>query len=242
MAIRVGVNEGCVVERRDGPARLADRARPLDELMVEKLAEYLRSLRGRGLRRPGPLGQEPRRLHHAWPPTASWRGGGTTRCTWASRTPATPRAGTVRSAAALGALLAEGIGDTVRICFAGDPVQEVLTAVELLESLRLRPRRRARTDRLPHLRPARGGPAGHPRRQSAPALADTGAGLRVAVMGCVVNGPGEADGADVAVCCGKGKGVIYVDGQVVQTVSQEQIVRAVVERVRKYGQAASGGE
>ena len=138
----------------------------------------------------------------------------------------------IRSAAALGALLAEGIGDTIRLSYAGDPTDEVRHGLELLYSLRLRPRRgiewiacptcgRLQMDLTPVL------------DQLRTALADVTEPITVAVMGCVVNGPGEAESADVAICAGKGKAVLYRRGQVVRTLKPEEIVPAVVAEVRQ---------
>jgi (E)-4-hydroxy-3-methylbut-2-enyl-diphosphate synthase len=143
----------------------------------------------------------------------------------------TAATGAVRSAAALGALLSEGIGDTIRISYSGDPVDEVAAGLELLWSLRLRPRRgvdliacptcgRAQIDIQPIVEQVRA------------ALADVREPISVAVMGCVVNGPGEADSADVAICAGRGKAVVYRRGEVVRTVPTDGIVQAVVDEVR----------
>jgi (E)-4-hydroxy-3-methylbut-2-enyl-diphosphate synthase len=140
--------------------------------------------------------------------------------------------GAIRSAAALGALLAEGIGDTIRISFAGDPVAEVRSAVELLASLRLRTRKgveliacptcgRLQMDILPIVEQVRA------------ALAGLTAPITVAIMGCVVNGPGEAESADVAVCAGKDKALLYRRGKMIRTVAVGEIVAAVVEEVGK---------
>jgi len=148
----------------------------------------------------------------------------------------TAETGAIRSAAALGALLCEGIGDTVRISYAGDPTAEVTAALELLYSLRLRQRRgleliacptcgRALMDMSPIVEQVRA------------ALADLEFPVSVAVMGCVVNGPGEAEGADVAICAGKGKAVLYRAGKRVRTVGLEEMVAAVVEEVRKVGES-----
>jgi (E)-4-hydroxy-3-methylbut-2-enyl-diphosphate synthase len=135
--------------------------------------------------------------------------------------------GTVKSAVAFGALLSEGIGDTIRVSLSAPPVEEVRVGIGVLESLGLRPRRleivscpscgRAQVDvyRLAD--------------QVSAALDGFPYPLRVAVMGCVVNGPGEAREADIGVASGNGKGQIFVRGEVVKTVPESRIVDTLVE-------------
>jgi (E)-4-hydroxy-3-methylbut-2-enyl-diphosphate synthase len=141
-------------------------------------------------------------------------------------------AGSVRSATCLGALLAEGIGDTIRISLAGDPVTEVEVAWEMLTGLHLRPRHRpyiiacptcGRTeiDLLDML------------QQVKAALAEIRTPITVAVMGCVVNGPGEAAGADVALCGGRERVIIYRRGQKVATVPAAHAVDALLAEVHR---------
>ena len=134
--------------------------------------------------------------------------------------------------------MCQGLGDTVRISFAGDPVHEVEAALELLYSLRLRPRRGIELIACPT--------CGRIQTDTAPiaeavkeALADVQVPLTVAIMGCVVNGPGEAQGADVAICAGKDKAILYRRGQKIRTVPAEQIVAAVVEEVRRLAEGLS---
>ncbi|MBN1845994.1 MAG: flavodoxin-dependent (E)-4-hydroxy-3-methylbut-2-enyl-diphosphate synthase [Sedimentisphaerales bacterium] len=141
-----------------------------------------------------------------------------------------PLTGSVRSAAALGVLLAEGIGDTLRISLAGDPLTEIEVGWELLTSLGLRPRRhpqliacptcgRMEIDLLAMV------------RQVKTVLQQIAEPITVAVMGCVVNGPGEAEGADVALCGGRDKVVIYRAGQKVAVVPAEQAAEALLEQI-----------
>ncbi len=232
VAIRVGVNEGSVVERLDPARRAAEQAVPLVDLMVDKLAEYLNIFTDAGFadlvvaaKSPDPVTcvAVNRRIAEM--------------CDYPIHLGVThagdAEAGVIRSAAAMGAMLVDGVGDTIRISLAADPVEEVRAATELLCSLRLRLRTEAeiiacptcgriQVDLLSLVARIREG------------LVGVGAGLKVAVMGCVVNGPGEAAGAHVAVCGGKGKGVIYVDGHKVGTVPEEDIVAAVLERVTTY--------
>ncbi|MFE2934997.1 flavodoxin-dependent (E)-4-hydroxy-3-methylbut-2-enyl-diphosphate synthase [Streptomyces sp. NPDC059278] len=139
--------------------------------------------------------------------------------------------GTVKSAVAFGALLAEGIGDTVRVSLSAPPVEEVKVATAILRSLGLKERRleivscpscgRAQVDvyRLAE--------------QVTAALDGFPYPLRVAVMGCVVNGPGEAREADIGVASGNGKGQIFVRGEVIKTVPESRIVETLVEEAMK---------
>lgn len=229
VAIRVGVNEGSVVDRSDPTRRAADQAKPLHELMADKLGEYLAVFQEESFDRLVLSAKS----HDAFTTVAANR-------LIAARWPwplhlgvthaGTAATGAIRSAAALGALLAEGIGDTVRISYAGDPVPEVTAAWDLLAALRLRPRRgvdliacptcgRLQTDITPIVDALQ-----H-------ALAGVKAPLTVAIMGCVVNGPGEADSADVAVCAGAGKAILYRRGVRLRTIPADQIVQAVLAEV-----------
>ncbi len=230
--IRVGVNEGSVVDRRDATRAAAERTTPLVELMVAKLTEYLTLFESADFTDVVLAAKS----SDAYTCVAAYRAL-SERFDYPLHLGVThagdAQTGTIRSVAALGALLADGIGDTIRISLAADPVSEVVAGKELLCSLGLRRRDeaeiiacptcgRVEVDLLGLLADLR------------VALAGVGAGLRVAVMGCIVNGPGEAEGAHVAVCAGKDKGDIYVDGAKVATVPAEKIVAALVERVKRY--------
>jgi len=230
VAVRVGVNEGSVVERRAGAQREADLRRPMHELMAEKMAEYLAAFDEAGFEDLVLSAKS----HDAYTTVAvnrlladRWDYPLHLGVTHAG----TAETGAIRSAAALGALLSEGIGDTVRISYAGDPVAEVAAALELLYSLRLRRRPGAELIACPtcgrlqmDIEPIL--------REIADALADVDFPVTVAVMGCVVNGPGEAEGADVAICAGKDKAVLYRRGQRVGTVGAAEIVPAVLAEVK----------
>jgi len=136
--------------------------------------------------------------------------------------------GTIKSAVAFGVLLAEGVGDTIRVSLSAPPVKEVKVGTAILESLGLRPRSleivscpscgRAQVDVYTLV------------KQVTAALDGFPTPLRVAVMGCVVNGPGEAREADLGVASGNGKGQIFVKGKVVKTVPESQIIEALVEQ------------
>lgn len=139
--------------------------------------------------------------------------------------------GTVKPAVAFGALLRQGIGDTIRVSLSAPPVEEVKVGLQILRALELRPRKleivscpscgRAQVDvhRL-----AEGVTA---------ALEGMDVPLRVAVMGCVVNGPGEAREADLGVASGNGKGQIFVRGGVVRTVPESKIAETLIEEALK---------
>jgi (E)-4-hydroxy-3-methylbut-2-enyl-diphosphate synthase len=135
--------------------------------------------------------------------------------------------GTIKSSVAFGALLAEGIGDTIRVSLSAPPVEEIKVGNAILEALGLRERGleivscpscgRAQVDVYTLA------------EQVTAALDGFPAPLRVAVMGCVVNGPGEAREADLGVASGNGKGQIFVKGKVIKTVPEGQIVETLVE-------------
>jgi (E)-4-hydroxy-3-methylbut-2-enyl-diphosphate synthase len=139
--------------------------------------------------------------------------------------------GTIKSAVAFGALLAEGIGDTLRVSLSAPPVEEVKVGMAILESLGLRDRRleivscpscgRAQVDVYTLAEQVSAGLEG----MTIP--------LRVAVMGCVVNGPGEAREADLGVASGNGKGQIFVRGEVIKTVPEAQIVETLIEEAMR---------
>ncbi|GLW08414.1 4-hydroxy-3-methylbut-2-en-1-yl diphosphate synthase (flavodoxin) 2 [Microtetraspora sp. NBRC 13810] len=139
--------------------------------------------------------------------------------------------GTVKSAVAFGALLAEGIGDTIRVSLSAPPVEEVKVGIGILESLNLRERGleivscpscgRAQVDVYTLAEQVHAG------------LDGLKVPLRVAVMGCVVNGPGEAREADLGVASGNGKGQIFVKGKVVKTVPESQIVETLIEEAMR---------
>lgn len=141
----------------------------------------------------------------------------------------TSRTGTVKSSVGLGILLAEGIGDTLRVSLTADPVDEVLVAWDLLAALDIRRRGpelvscptcgRCGVDLVPIA------------DEVARRLRDVRAPLKVAVMGCVVNGPGEARDADVGVAAGRGVGLVFRNGEPVRKVPEDAIVDALFEEI-----------
>lgn len=223
VAIRVGVNEASIRDLTKEPVPLEERV----DLMLAEMRQYVQLFESRGFdrlvlsaktsdalrtievnRRIAETFQYPIHLgltHAGLPEDAR-----------------------IPSAIALGTLLAEGIGDTIRVSAAGDPVIETQMAVEILTSLGLRERRRpelvvcptcGRTEidvvKLAH--------------QVREVLSKMEKPCRVAVMGCVVNGPGEAADADFAICAAKDKAYFYRNGQRIATVPEAQIIPRLLE-------------
>jgi (E)-4-hydroxy-3-methylbut-2-enyl-diphosphate synthase len=139
--------------------------------------------------------------------------------------------GTIKSSVAFGALLSQGIGDTIRVSLSAPPAQEIKVGSQILESLNLRPRKleivscpscgRAQVDVYKLANDVTAG------------LEKLTVPLRVAVMGCVVNGPGEAREADLGVASGNGKGQIFVKGEVIKTVPESEIVATLIEEANR---------
>jgi (E)-4-hydroxy-3-methylbut-2-enyl-diphosphate synthase len=139
--------------------------------------------------------------------------------------------GTIKSSTAFGILLAEGIGDTIRVSLSAPPAEEIKVGLKILESLNLRERKleivscpscgRAQVDVYTLAEDVTKGLEG----MTVP--------LRVAVMGCVVNGPGEAREADLGVASGNGRGQIFVKGEVIKTVPESEIVATLIEEANR---------
>jgi len=247
--IRVGVNEGSIIERRDKKKRLDELGRffadkqdgHLIALMITKLEEYLEIFRDRDF--------------HDVCLSAKLMDAASTIDVYRAIserfdeplhlgvTHAGPReTGAIRSIAAVSALLADGIGDTFRISYASDPVHEVEDGLELLWSLGLRERKgvdliacptcgRIQVDLFTLVQNVR------------TKLADTiDLPMKVAVMGCVVNGPGEAEGADVAVFAGDRRGIIYVQGEKIANVPEEAILEQLLSACLQLQDRIRAGE
>lgn len=140
--------------------------------------------------------------------------------------------GTIKGAVGIGTLLAEGIGDTVRVSLTADPLHEVRVARQILESLQLRPQAgpeliscptcgRCSIDLLPLVEKVSALLRGYPHP------------VKVAVMGCAVNGPGEARDADVGITAGKKRGLLFRRGKVVRTVPRDQLLEALQEELKE---------
>jgi (E)-4-hydroxy-3-methylbut-2-enyl-diphosphate synthase len=142
-----------------------------------------------------------------------------------------PRMGAIRSAIGIGILLYQGIGDTIRVSLSAHPCEEVFVAYEILRSLGLRQRGptlvscpscgRAEVDIIALAEAV------------SKRLEKIGKPIKVAVMGCVVNGPGESKDADVGIACGKGKGAIFRKGKVVGTASEQDFLEALMVEIEK---------
>ncbi len=144
----------------------------------------------------------------------------------------TARVGTIKSAVGIGALLAEGIGDTIRVSLTDDPVKEVEVGKEILRSLSLASRNieliacptcgRLEVDLFGIM------------AQLEEKLAGQKKAVKIAVLGCVVNGPGEASEADIGIAAGKGVALLYRKGELVKRVKEEEIVRTVLDEVDRF--------
>jgi (E)-4-hydroxy-3-methylbut-2-enyl-diphosphate synthase len=142
------------------------------------------------------------------------------------------RSGTIKSAVGIGALLSEGIGDTIRVSLTDEPVKEVEVGKEILRSLGLATRSveliacptcgRLEVDLFGIM------------RELEHRLQGVKKPVKIAVLGCVVNGPGEASEADIGVAAGKGVGILYRKGEVVRRVKESEIVDTIVEEVKNF--------
>ncbi|MCB0713732.1 MAG: flavodoxin-dependent (E)-4-hydroxy-3-methylbut-2-enyl-diphosphate synthase [Ignavibacteriae bacterium] len=144
----------------------------------------------------------------------------------------TPRVGTIKSAVGIGTLLSEGIGDTIRVSLTDEPEKEVEVGKEILRSLGLASRSveiiacptcgRLEIDLF------------NVTRQLEDALKGIKKPVKIALLGCVVNGPGEASEADIGIAAGKGVGILYRKGEVVRRIKEEEIVQTILEEVEKF--------
>lgn len=152
----------------------------------------------------------------------------------------TPKWGALRSAIGIGTLLAEGIGDTIRVSLTGDPVDEIRAGFEILKALHLRKKGitviscptcgRLETNMIPIAEAVE------------QALADVEKPLTIAVMGCGVNGPGEARWADLGVACGKHSALLFRKGQIIKKIREEEIVSTLIEEVKQWEEKESSEE
>lgn len=246
--IRVGVNEGSIIERKDKQKRLKELGQFFSDskrgyllaIMITKLEEYLdifyeedfhdivisaKSMDAAMVIEA--YSEISKRFDHPLHLGVTHAGPKETGC--------------IRSVAALGTLLANGVGDTIRISYASDAVYEVEDGLELLYALGLRERRGAELIACPT--------CGRIQVDLISLVQDVRKRLaekvelpiKVAVMGCIVNGPGEAEGADVAVFAGDRRGIIYVQGEKVANVPEEEILDRLLEECLKFqGEVAAG--
>ena len=247
--IRVGVNEGSVVERKDKQKRQAELASffadrhqgHLLAMMIVKLEEYVELFEKQDFHNICLSAKlmDARMVIDIYREIAE-------RFDYPLHlgvTHAGPReTGSIRSISALGSLLSSGIGDTIRISYANDPVFEVEDAVELLNCLHLRDRIGAELIACPscgRIQVDLFSLVEDVRKQLADEI---DLPIKVAVMGCVVNGPGEAEGADVAVFAGDRRGIIYVQGERVANVHEDEILQRLLDECRHLQDRVQKGE
>ena len=247
--IRIGVNEGSVVERKDKLKRQEELASFFSErknghllaMMIAKVEEYLEIFDARDFhniclsaklmdaRHVIDIYQElSKRFDYPLHLGVTHAG---------------PReTGSIRSISAIGSLLSQGIGDTIRISYASDTIFEVEDGVELLNCLDLRPRIGAELIACPscgRIQVDLFKLVDDVRNQLE---TDIDIPIKVAVMGCVVNGPGEAEGADVAVFAGDRRGIIYVQGERVANVSEDEILDRLLSECKSLQDRVRNGE
>jgi (E)-4-hydroxy-3-methylbut-2-enyl-diphosphate synthase len=255
--IRVGVNEGSIIERRDKLKRMEElgkffeKARPggamgarhahLLALIIAKLEEYLDIFHEREFR---DIAISCKSMDAAF--TIAAYEEVSQRFDYPLHlgvTHAGPKeTGAIRSIAALSGLLTRGIGDTIRISYASDPVYEVQDGLELLWSLGLRERLGAELIACPTCGRIQVDLFTLVQDVRRVLASEITVPMKVAVMGCVVNGPGEAEGADVAVFAGDRRGIIYLQGERVANVTEEEILPRLLEECRSFQRAVLAGE
>jgi (E)-4-hydroxy-3-methylbut-2-enyl-diphosphate synthase len=249
LPIRIGVNEGSIIERKDKQKRMKELGQVFSEhkhgymlaIMIAKLEEYLDifyeqdfydiSISAKSMDASMVIDAYTaisERFDHPLHLGVTHAGPKETGC--------------IRSVAALGALLANGVGDTIRISYANDPIYEVEDGLELVYSLGLRERKgvdliacptcgRIQVDLFTLVQDVR--------KQLA---AKVTVPMKVAVMGCIVNGPGEAEGADVAVFAGDRRGIIYVQGERVANVPEPEILERLLAECLAFQERVLRGE
>jgi (E)-4-hydroxy-3-methylbut-2-enyl-diphosphate synthase len=247
--IRIGVNEGSIIERKDKQKRMKElggvfsnnKNGHLLAIMVAKLEEYLDIFHEEDFHDIviSAKSIDPEVVIDAYREISQ-------RFDYPLHlgvTHAGPKeTGTIRSVVPLGHLLCSGIGDTIRISYANDPVYEVEDGLELLYVLGLRTRVGAELIACPtcgRIQVDLFKLVQDVRKQLAKEITVP---MKVAVMGCVVNGPGECEGADIAIFAGDRKGIIYVQGEKVANVPEEQILERLLIECRQFEQKVKRGE
>lgn len=247
--IRVGVNEGSIIERKDKQKRMVElgeyfaghKSGHLLALMIAKLEEYLDIFHERDFHDIciSAKSMDPALTIDIYTEISK-------RFDYPLHlgvTHAGPKeTGCIRSVVALGTLLANGIGDTVRISYASDPVYEVEDALEMLYCLNLRPRIGAELIACPTCGRIQVDLFTLVQEVRKQLKDEIEVPIKVAVMGCIVNGPGEAEGADVAVFAGDRRGIIYVQGERVANVPEEEILDRLLAECRVFQDRVRRGE
>jgi (E)-4-hydroxy-3-methylbut-2-enyl-diphosphate synthase len=249
LPIRIGVNEGSIVERRDKQKRMKElggvfsnnKHGHLLAIMIAKLEEYLEVFQEEDFHDIviSAKSIDPLLVVDAYTEISK-------RFDYPLHlgvTHAGPReSGAIRSVVPLGHLLCSGIGDTIRISYANDPVFEVEDGLELLYVLGLRPRIGAELIACPtcgRIQVDLFKLVQEVRRELAKEITVP---IKVAVMGCVVNGPGECEGADIAIFAGDRRGIIYVQGEKVANVPEEQILERLLFECRQFQADVQAGK
>ncbi len=247
--IRVGVNEGSIIERKDKQQRAAELGQffadrhqgHLIALMIAKLEEYLDIFEARDFHDVciSAKSMDARLVIEIYREIS-------TRFDYPLHlgvTHAGPKeTGSIRSVVALGSLLSSGIGDTLRISYASDPIHEVEDGLELLYCLGLRNRVGAELIACPTCGRIQVDLFTLVQAVKQKLDKEIELPIKVAVMGCIVNGPGEAEGADVAVFAGNQRGIIYVQGERVANVKEEEILDRLLEECRRFQDRIRSGE
>lgn len=247
--IRIGVNEGSIIERRDKQKRQSElgayfeghRSGHLLAIMIAKLEEYLDIFEARDFHDVAisAKSMDARLVIDAYTEISKRFDYplhlGVTHA-------GTRETGSVRSIAALGTLLANGIGDTIRISYASDPVYEVEDGVELLCSLDMRERKGIELIACPTCGRIQVDLFTLVEEVKKTLETEIELPLKVAVMGCIVNGPGEAEGADVAVFAGDRRGIIYVQGEKVANVPEAEILERLLAECQSFEARVKAGE
>lgn len=247
--IRIGVNEGSIVERKDKQKRMKELGGVFSNnkhghmlaIMITKLEEYLEVFQEEDFHDIviSAKSIDPTMVIAAYSEISK-------RFDYPLHlgvTHAGPKeTGTIRSVVPLGHLLASGIGDTLRISYANDPVYEVQDGLELLYILGLRTRKGAELIACPTCGRIQVDLFTLVQDVRKKLEAEISLPIKVAVMGCIVNGPGEAEGADVAIFAGDRRGIIYVQGERVANVPEEQILDRLLEECHKFQAKVAAGE
>src|SRR5688572_23347042 len=249
LPIRIGVNEGSIVERRDKQKRMKELGGVFSDnknghllaIMVTKLEEYLDIFHEEDFHDIviSAKSIDPLLVIDAYRAISE-------RFDYPLHlgvTHAGPKeTGAIRSVVPLGHLLCSGIGDTIRISYASDPVYEVQDGLELLYVLGLRTRVGAELIACPTCGRIQVDLFTLTQRVRKKLAEEIRLPIKVAVMGCIVNGPGEAEGADVAIFAGDRRGIIYVQGEKVANVPEEEILDALLKECRAFQSKVERGE
>jgi len=247
--IRIGVNEGSIIERKDKQKRLKELGGVFSDdkhghflaIMITKLEEYLDIFREEDFHDIviSAKSIDPLLVIRAYQEISK-------RFDYPLHlgvTHAGPKeTGTIRSVVPLGHLLASGIGDTVRISYANDPVYEVQDGLELMYILGLRERIGAELIACPTCGRIQVDLFTLTQDVRKKLAEEIKLPIKVAVMGCIVNGPGEAEGADVAIFAGDRRGIIYVQGEKVANVPEEEILDRLLQECRQFEDKVRRGE